>query len=197
MIEIDYTLVWVNFVSKLITVKKDGTNIKDKVKDYHPIVQFGLCYLGWNSDRDLFHHYSLGWKKDNPDFFLIKGGISIPIEVKLPSEVMNKADTERLFEQMRISKSNIGIYIGEHVRVFYRPSIKDELKVVIDAALTENDIEGFVFAELFYKPHFDVESLINELNILYKLERVMDDFNVTKLVSKEWIKDRCRKRVLL
>lgn len=197
MIEIDYSHVWGNFVSKLIAVKKDNTYIKDNVKDYHPIVQFCLCLLGWNPGRDMFHHYTLGWQKEETDLSLIKGDFEIPIEVKLPSNVMNKSDQERLFEQMRISKSNIGIYIGEHVRVFYRPSIEDELKVVIDAALTENDIEGFAFAELFYNPRFDKEFLMSELDILYKLERVLDDLCVTKLVSQEWIKDRYSKRALL
>ena len=196
MIGIDYSHVWVNFVSKLIVVKEED-KIRDKVKDYFSIVQFSFVMLNWHPGSELFSNKLLESEHEKPDFYIEKDGIGIPIDVKLPSEVMDKADVERLFEQLRICNGNIGIYIGEHVRVFYRPSVEDELKVVIDAALTENDIEGFTFAELFYKNNFDIKLLRRDLDILYKLERVNDDFKVTGLVPKEWIKDRYKKRALL
>jgi len=202
MIDIDFSLFWSNFISELIAVQKGEINIKDKVKGYHPIVQFSLCRLGWNPGVDLFHHYSLGRKKEKPDFFIThKGGRGIPIEVKLPSDVMNKSYTEQLIEYMRLSDSNIGIYIGEHIRVFYRPSIEDELKIVIDAALLKSDIEGLAFAELFFKPQFNIESLKSELNKYYMLEKLIDDYdfveNEKKLIPREWIVDRYNKRALL
>ena len=166
MIDIDYSHVWDNFVSKLVAAKKDDTFIKDKVKDYHPMVQFSFAMLNWSYGSDFFSHNLLDSKYENPDFYIKKDGIGIPIDVKLPGEVMNKADMERLFEQMRICNANIGIYIGEHVRVFYRPSVEDELKVVIDAALTENDIEGLLLLNYSIKTTL-TSSCLEEILIYY------------------------------
>ncbi len=208
MAGINYSDFWKIFVSDFIDVHEGKINIEDEVKDYHPIVQQGFGKLGWNHGQDLFHHYSLGRKNEKPDFFIkygkyLKHNQGIPVEVKLPNNAMDKENKEQLMEYMRLSDSNIGIYIGEHVRVFYRPSLEDDLKIVIDAEFTEGDIEGFFFAELFFTATFDMDSLKKKLNKCYELEKLIDEKKLTgnteaiECFPEGWLPDRYVKRAQL
>ena len=206
MANINFSHFWKSFVSDFIEVQEGKITVTDEVKDYHPIVQRGLCKLGWAYEQDLFHHFSLGRKNERPDFFIkfdqsLKHNQGIPIEVKLPYNVMEEENREQLIEYMRLSDSNIGIYIGEHVRVFYRPSLEMDLKIVIDAAFTNEDLAGIVFAELFFSATFNIESLRTELNKYYELERLIDDKRLkdfdNNTVPEEWLVDRYDKRAQL
>lgn len=203
MANINFSHFWKSFVSDFIEVQEGKITVTDEVKDYHPIVQRGLCKLGWAYEQDLFHHFSLGRKNERPDFFIkydqsLKRNQGIPVEVKLPYNVMDEENREQLIEYMRLSDSNIGIYIGEHVRVFYRPSLEMDLKIVIDAAFTNEDLAGIVFAELFFSATFNIESLRTELNKYYELERLIDDKNLTDFdnstIPDGWLVDRYDKR---
>ena len=203
MANINFSHFWKSFVSDFIEVQEGIITVEDEVKDYHPIVQRGLCKLGWTYEQDLFHHFSLGRKNERPDFFIkynhnLKHNQGIPVEVKMPVNVMDEENRDQLIEYMRLSDSNIGIYIGEHVRVFYRPSLEEDLKIVLDAAFTNDDIAGYLFAELFFTATFNMESLKNELNKYYELERMIDDKNLTDFdtstIPDEWLVDRYKKR---
>ena len=206
MANINFSHFWKSFVSDFIEVQEGKITVTDEVKDYHPIVQRGLCKLGWAYEQDLFHHFSLGRKNERPDFFIkfdqsLKHNQGIPVEVKLPYNVMEEENREQLIEYMRLSDSNIGIYIGEHVRVFYRPSLEMDLKIVIDAAFTNEDLAGIVFAELFFSATFNIESLKAELNKYYELERLIDEKRFedydNSIVSEKWLADRYDKRAIL
>ena len=206
MANINFSHFWKSFVSDFIEVQEGKITVEDEIKDYHPIVQRGLCKLGWTFEQDLFHHYSLGRKNERPDFFIkydnsLKHNQGIPVEVKLPNNVMDEENREQLIEYMRLSDSNIGIYIGEHVRVFYRPSLEKDLKIVLDAAFANEDLAGVVFAELFFCATLDLESLKTELNKYYELERLIDEKRLTdfdnSIVSEEWLADRYDKRSCL
>ena len=206
MANINFSHFWKSFVSDFIEVQEGKITVTDEVKDYHPIVQRGLCKLGWTYEQDLFHHYSLGRKNERPDFFIkhdqsLNHNQGIPVEVKLPYNVMDEENREQLIEYMRLSDSNIGIYIGEHVRVFYRPSLEKDLKIVIDAAFANEDLAGLVFAELFFSATFDIESLKTELNKYYELERLIDDKRLkdfdNSTIPDGWLVDRFGKRAFL
>lgn len=203
MANINFSHFWKNFVSEFVEVQEGKIVVADEVKDYHPIVLRSLCKLGWTFEQDLFHHFSLGRKNERPDFFIkydhcLKHNQGIPVEVKMPDNLMDEENREQLIEYMRLSDSNIGIYIGEHVRIFYRPSLEEDLKIVIDAAFANDDIAGFVFAELFFAATFNIESLKNELDKYYKLERMIDEKNLTDfddgIVPEGWLVDRYNKR---
>ena len=208
MAGINYSQFWKTFVSDFIDVKEKKIIVEDEVKDYHPIVQQSLCKLGWTYERDLFHHYSLGRKNERPDFFIkydenLKHNQGIPVEVKLPDNSMDAENREQLMEYMRLSDSNIGIYIGEHVRVFYRPSLEDDLRIVIDAEFTIDDIEGFFFAELFFAAKFDMGSLKRNLNRYYELEKWIDEKKLPESAEaieyfpEGWLPDRYAKKAQL
>lgn len=202
MAGINFLHFWDAFVSDFIDVQNGTIIVEDEVRDYHPIVGQSFCKIGWTNDKDLIHHYSLGRKNERPDFFLkYDGNRGIPIEVKLPNNLMNTENMEQLIEYMRLSDSNIGIYIGESVRVFYRPSLEDNLKIVIDATFSNEDIAGFVFAELFFNATFNIESLKAELNKYYELEKridekKLDDFD-SSAIPEKWLMDRYVKRASL
>lgn len=199
---INFSQFWKIFVSDFIDVQKGIITVVDEVNDYHPIVLRSICKLGWFFERDLFHHRAFGRKNERPDFFIeYDYNRGIPVEVKLPDNVMNEENKEQLIEYMRLSDSNIGIYIGESVRVFYRPSLEKELKVILDAAFVEDDIEGMVFAELFFRGTFNIDSLKSNLNKYYEVERLIDEKKVLEIPEKvnghipnEWIVDRYNKR---
>ncbi|MBR3021812.1 MAG: hypothetical protein IKH59_05535 [Bacteroidaceae bacterium] len=203
MANINFSDFWKNFASDFIKVQEGNITVEDEVKDYHPIVQRGLCKLGWTYEQDLFHHFSLGRKNERPDFFIkyddsLKHNQGVPVEVKLPNNVMDEENREQLVEYMRLSDSNIGIYIGEHVRVFYRPSLEKDLEIVIDAAFANEDLAGVVFAELFFSATFNIESLKAELNKYYELERLIDEKRLSdfdnSIVPEGWLVDRYNKR---
>lgn len=203
---INFSHFWKIFVSDFIDVQDGKITVEDEVKDYHPIVQRGLCKLGWTYEQDLFHHFSLGRKNERPDFFIkyghsLKHNQGIPVEVKMPNNVMDEENREQLIEYMRLSDSNIGIYIGEHVRVFYRPSLEDDLKIVIDAAFASEDLAGFLFAELFFSATFNTNSLKRELSRYYELEKMIDEKRLADFdnstIPEGWLADRYNKRTYL
>lgn len=206
MVNINFSHFWKNFVSEFVDIQEGKIVVADEVKDYHPIIQRSLCKLGWTYEQDLFHHFSLGRKNERPDFFIkydhnLNHNQGIPVEVKLPDNVMDGENMEQLIEYMRLSDSNIGIYIGEHVRVFYRPSLEKDLKIVIDAAFANEDREGIAFAEFFFSATFDIESLKTELNKYYELERRIDEKNLMDYDNGTfpdgWLADRYDKRAHL
>lgn len=206
MANINFSYFWKSFVSDFIEVQEGKIIVTDEVNDYHPIVQRCFCKLGWTSEQDLFHHFSLGRKNERPDFFIkydhsLKHNQGIPIEVKMPNNVMDEENKEQLIEYMRLSDSNIGIYIGEHIRIFYRPSLEEDLKIVIDASFANEDIAGIVFTELFFSAAFNIESLKTTLNKYYELERLIDDKNLTDFdnstIPEGWLVDRYEKRAFL
>ena len=48
------------------------------------------------------------------------------IEVKRPSHKLSKKDVEQLLSYMRILRLSVGVYIGEHIEIFYdMPSVAD------------------------------------------------------------------------
>lgn len=206
MANINFSHFWKSFVSDFVDVQEGKITVEDEVKDYHPIVQRSLSKLGWTYGQDLLHHFPLGRKNERPDFFIkyghsLKQNQGIPVEVKMPNNVMDEENREQLIEYMRLSDSNIGVYIGEHVRIFYRPSLEKDLKIVIDAAFVNEDLAGIVFAELFFSATFDMESLKTKLNKYYELERLIDEKRLTdfdnSIASEEWLADRYNKRIEL
>lgn len=113
---------------------------------------------------------------------------------------MSEENKDQLIEYMRLSDSNIGIYIGECVRVFYRPSLEKDLMIILDAAFVEDDLEGIVFAELFFCGT-NIDSLKRNLNKYYDVEVLIDENKVLdnperrkEPISNEWIVDRYNKR---
>ena len=111
MANINFSHFWKSFASDFIEVQEGNIAVTDEVKDYHPIVQRGLCKLGWTYGQDLFHHFSLGRKNERPDFFIkhnqsLNHNQGIPVEVKLPYNVMDEEryrnGKKRLTVQLKI-----------------------------------------------------------------------------------------------
>lgn len=75
------------------------------------------------------------------------------------------------------------------------------MRIILDAAFVEDDIEGVVFAELFFCGTFNIESLKRNLNKYYEVERLIDERKLSEIperinepIPNEWIVDRYNKR---
>lgn len=152
--------LWGGFVYNLSENKR-----KDVSEDvYHELVETQLQLLGWYKYLGEIHHkrnFSSGHGWIQPDIIIGKeNDWQFVIEVKRPCHHQTRQDLEQLESYMRRIKVSVGIYIGEHIEVFYDKSdaigsIQSVLKVSLDV----KDENGATFVRLFSKDHFDKEKV--------------------------------------
>lgn len=118
--------------------------------------------LGWYSER-VENQYQLRvgstvnyvypdivfFKNDNPLFV---------VEMKKPNHIQNKEEIVQLFSYMKLLPVQFGIYIGEHIEMFYYEFGKEPISVLkID--FLENSNNGKIFIELFKHDNFKIKHL--------------------------------------
>ena len=149
------------FVYDLCEAKK-----KDVDEDnYHALIETQMQLLGWAKWKGEICHKSnipignskfiqpdILIKRDNEDQFVI--------EVKRPVHTQTDRERVQLESYMRQLKLDVGIYIGEHIEVFYdKPKSKDAVSVLripleIDSKL------GAKFVEKFSKEVFSKDAIV-------------------------------------
>lgn len=152
---------WNQFVYDLCEAKK-----KDVDEDnYHALIETQMQLLGWAKWKGEICHKSnipignskfiqpdILIKRDNEDQFVI--------EVKRPVHTQTDRERVQLESYMRQLKLDVGIYIGEHIEVFYdKPKSKDAVSVLripleIDSKL------GAKFVEKFSKEAFSKDAIV-------------------------------------
>ena len=152
---------WNQFVYDLCEAKK-----KDVDEDnYHALIETQMQLLGWAKWKGEICHKSnipignskfiqpdILIKRDNEDQFVI--------EVKRPVHTQTDRERVQLESYMRQLKLDVGIYIGEHIEVFYdKPKSKDAVSVLripleIDSKL------GAKFVEKFSKEVFSKDAIV-------------------------------------
>lgn len=152
---------WKQFVYDLCEAKK-----KDVDEDnYHALIETQMQLLGWAKWKGEICHKSnipignskfiqpdILIKRDNEDQFVI--------EVKRPIHTQTDRERVQLESYMRQLKLDVGIYIGEHIEVFYdKPKSKDAVSVLrvpleIDSKL------GAKFVEKFSKEAFSKDGIV-------------------------------------
>lgn len=172
--------IWGGFVYELSENKRKDV----REDDYHKVVETQLPLLGWYKHLKEIHHkrnFSSGHGWIQPDIIIGKENDWLfVIEVKRPCHHQTRQDLEQLESYMRRIKVNVGIYIGEHIEVFYDKSDADGgIRSVLRVALDVEDNNGVTFVGLFSKDGFSKEEVekfceqrLMELERLDKLKEI-------------------------
>lgn len=153
---------WNYFVYDLCEAKK-----KDVDEDsFHALIEMQLQHLGWAKYKEeICHKPSIHLGNNNsivPDIIIRRDGDDeFVIEVKRPSHKQSKKDVDQLLSYMRILKLSVGIYIGNHIEVFYDMPSSKEAVSVMKVPLEINNKLGAKFVERFDKENFSQESIVD------------------------------------
>ena len=152
---------WKRFVYPLIEDKKHDV----EEDTYHRHIENQLMLLGWEPwQGEIIHKQSLRIGNRNrmePDILIARNGeYQFVIEVKRPGNVQVKEEITQLESYMRQLKLDVGIYIGEHIEVFYDKPNSNHVVSVFKLALDLEDKRGARFVELFSKEKFSKDDIV-------------------------------------
>lgn len=152
---------WNQFVYLLCDAKQ--RNVEED--EYHSLIEQQLQLLGWSLyNKEICHKPSLHIGNSSsiiPDILVKRGDDEeFVIEVKRPSHKQVKKDIEQLESYMRQLKLSVGIYIGEHIEVFYDMAESKDAVSVLKIPLEINAENGVLFIDQFLKDFFDKKRLL-------------------------------------
>ncbi len=152
---------WNQFVYVLCEAKK-----KDVDEDtYHTLIENQLQLLNWMMYKGEICHkpnIPIGNSKFIQPDILIKSDNEeqFVIEVKRPVHTQTERERVQLESYMRQLKLDVGIYIGEHIEVFYdKPKSKDAVSVMRIPLEIDNKL-GARFAEKFFRDNFSRDAIV-------------------------------------
>ena len=152
---------WNQFVYDLYEAKK-----RDVDEDiYHSLIETQMQLLGWAKWKGEICHkpnIPIGNSKFIQPDILIKCGDEdqFVIEVKRPVHTQTERERVQLESYMRQLKLDVGVYIGEHIEVFYdKPKSKDAVSVLRIPLEIDNKL-GAKFVEKFSKETFTKDSIV-------------------------------------
>lgn len=152
---------WNQFVYVLCEAKK-----KDVDEDtYHTLIENQLQLLNWMMYKGEICHkpnIPIGNSKFIQPDILIKSDNEeqFVIEVKRPVHTQTERERVQLESYMRQLKLDVGIYIGEHIEVFYdKPKSKDAVSVMRIPLEIGNKL-GARFAEKFFRDNFSRDAIV-------------------------------------
>lgn len=151
---------WNQFVYDLCDAKR--RNVDED--EYHRLIEIQLQLLGWAKYRgEICHKPNIPIGNNNfiqPDILIKRDGEELfVVEVKRPVHTFCRREKQQLESYMRQRKIRFGIYIGEHIEVFYdTPESADAVSVMIIPLELDNQ-NGARFVELFGKETYSQESL--------------------------------------
>lgn len=151
---------WNYFVYDLCEAKK-----KDVDEDsFHTLIETQLQHLGWAKFKgEICHKPNIHIGNNNriePDILIKREGEDeFVIEVKRPSHKQSKKDVDQLLSYMRLLKLSVGIYLGEHIEIFYdMPSSKEAISIMKVPLEIDNKL-GARFIDKFLKDNFSREAI--------------------------------------
>lgn len=153
---------WKRFVYPLIEDKK-----QDVEEDtYHRHIENQLMLLGWEPWKgEVIHKQSLRIGNRNrmePDILIARDGeYQFVIEVKRPGNTQIKEEVTQLESYMRQLRLDVGIYIGEHIEVFYDKPNTNHVLSVIKLTIELEEKRGSRFVDLFSKDNFSKDEIVN------------------------------------
>lgn len=153
---------WKRFVYPLIEDRKQDV----EEEPYHHHIENQLMQLGWEPwKREIIHKQSLRIGNRNrmePDILIARDGeYQFVIEVKRPRNIQIKEEVTQLESYMRQLRLDVGIYIGEHIEVFYDKPNSNHVVSVFKLAIELDEKRGSRFVELFSKENFSKEDIVN------------------------------------
>jgi hypothetical protein len=153
---------WNYFVYDLCEAKK-----KDVDEDsFHTLIETQLQHLGWAKFKgEICHKPNIHIGNNNriePDILIKRDGEDeFVIEVKRPSHKQSKKDVEQLLSYMRLLKLSVGIYIGEHLEIFYDMPTSKEPVSIMKVPLEIDNRLGARFVGKFSKDDFSKEAIVD------------------------------------
>ncbi len=152
---------WKRFVFDLIEAKK--SNMEED--GYHKLIENQFQLLGWSKyNGEICHKSSLavGHTHIVPDIVIKKDeDVQYVIEVKRPDHKISKNDIIQLESYIRQLKKKVGIYIGEHIEVFYDKPESDKAISVLKIPLEMDSKRGPRFIDLFSKENFSTDTIVS------------------------------------
>ena len=153
---------WNYFVYDLCEAKK-----KDVDEDsFHTLIETQLQHLGWAKFKgEICHKPNIHIGNNNriePDVLIKRDGEDeFVIEVKRPAHKQSKKDVDQLLSYMRLLKLSVGIYMGEHIEIFYdMPSSKEAISIMKIPLEIDNKL-GARFIDKFLKDNFSREAIVD------------------------------------
>ena len=146
---------WNEFVYELIDALR--RNVEED--EYHLLIENQLKGLGWVKYKGEICHkpnVPIGNSKYIQPDILIKCNDEdlFVIEVKRPVHTLIERERQQLESYMRQLKLKVGVYIGEHIEVFYdHPDSRDAVSV-LTVPLEMDNKRGARFVDLFAKENF-------------------------------------------
>ncbi|WP_033147997.1 DUF4268 domain-containing protein [Prevotella sp. P6B1] len=152
---------WKRFVYPLIEDKKHDV----EEDTYHRHIENQLMLLGWEPWKgEIIHKQSLRIGNRNrmePDILVARDNeYQFVIEVKRPGNTQSKEEITQLESYMRQLRLDVGIYIGEHIEVFYDRPNTNHVVSVFKLAIDLDEKRGARFVELFSKEGFKKEDIV-------------------------------------
>ena len=149
---------WKRFVYPLIEDKKQDV----EEETYHRHIENQLMLLGWEPWKgEIIHKQSLRIGNRNrmePDILVARDNeYQFVIEVKRPENTQAKEEITQLESYMRQLRLDVGIYIGEHIEMFYDKPNTNHVVSVFKWAVDLEEKRGARFVELFSKDNFSKE----------------------------------------
>ena len=147
---------WNQFVYDLCEAKRKNVG----ENEYHSLIETQLQLLGWAKyNGEICHkpNFPIGNNKSiQPDILIKRDNEKLfVIEVKRPVHLQKGRERQQLQSYMRQLKLAVGIYIGEHIEVYYDKPKSTEAIPVLKIDLELNAKNGARFVELFSKDRFN------------------------------------------
>lgn len=193
---------WIEIVETL----KSYVNKNSIESEYQKEIENCLKILGWKkSNNTMQSQFQLPIGNGNFIRIDIVLNSILPIEIKRPSNICSVKQESQLMSYMRQLRSNVGLYIGENIQLFYdNPNDKDSAISVFKVDLSEEDINGVTICELLDFKNFDIQKLeyfcqkhYDEIVIYKKFQQCFAEFfsvsnvnkNIQNLIKDKFIRD--------
>ena len=172
---------WNQFVYYLREAKKNGV----EEPEYHSTIEAQLQLLGWmRYKNEICHKPNLSIGNSGhiqPDILIQKDDKKqFVIEVKRPLHTQIVKDRDQLVSYMRQLKLKAGIYIGEHIEIFYDQPDSENAVSVLSIPLELDNKRGVRFVELFSKDRFSKEAIVQFCEDRIKEMRHLESLNKIK-----------------
>ena len=172
---------WNQFVYYLREAKKNGV----EEPEYHSTIEAQLQLLGWmRYKNEICHKPNLSIGNNGhiqPDILIQKDDKKqFVIEVKRPLHTQIAKDRDQLVSYMRQLKLKAGIYIGEHIEIFYDQPDSENAVSVLTIPLELDNKRGARFVELFSKDRFSKEAIVQFCEDRIKELRHQESLNKIK-----------------
>lgn len=162
---------------------------------YQREIESCLQILGWKRyNRSLLSQCTLPIGNNNSirlDVLLRKNEMNVlPIEIKRPSNICNERQELQLMSYMRQLRVNVGLYVGEKIRLYYdNPEDSMDAVCVFSAKIDNEDTNGIKLCELLEFASFDKDAF--EVFCRKEYESMQTRRNLHQLFSEYFSADKC------